>query len=218
MSSIHLELLDKNRGEVFEALKIFREDAVLGGGTALCLQIAHRFSYDFDLFLPREITSRDFRILEKAFVLERVDLNTPDQLNVVTKSAVKVTLLYYPYERLFSDVQTESLSLISVKDLAADKAFTIGRRAAWRDYVDAYFLIKSYISISELISLAEKKFAKVFNAKLFLEQICYFEDLEPAPIDFVGDHPTNDEVKGFLIREAKIYTEKHILGRENVPA
>ena len=39
MLSIHLELLDKERRKVFENLRVFSEMAVLGGGTALALQI-----------------------------------------------------------------------------------------------------------------------------------------------------------------------------------
>jgi hypothetical protein len=55
MSSIHLELLDKEGRKTFEGLKIFREEGCLAGGTALSLQIKHRYSYDFDIFLEREV-------------------------------------------------------------------------------------------------------------------------------------------------------------------
>ena len=55
MLSIHLELLDKERRKVFEKLSAFSQTAVLGGGTALSLQIAHRLSFDFDLFLKKPL-------------------------------------------------------------------------------------------------------------------------------------------------------------------
>lgn len=208
MSLIHQELLDKDRREVFEALVVFKDGAVLGGGTALSLQIAHRLSYDFDLFLSREITKRDLRMIEDAVNIGSVDLNTPDQLNIATKSGVRITLLHYPYASLFPVVRTGSLNLLSAKDIALDKAFTIGRRAVWRDYVDMYFLLNNHIDLLEVLESAQSKFGVIFNPKLFLEQLCYFDDLEPVPISFVDRCPTPEEIKNFLVEQVKKFTDK----------
>lgn len=211
MSLIHQELLDKDRKEVFEALAVFKGGAVLGGGTALSLQIAHRLSYDFDLFLSREIAQRDFRMIEDVVTIGSVNLNTPDQLNIVAKNGVRITLLYYPYASLFPVVRTGSLNLLSVKDVALDKAFTIGRRAVWRDYVDMYFLLNNYIDILEVLESAQSKFGVIFNPKLFLEQLCYFDDMEIAPISFVDSCPTAGEIKKFLVEQVKNFTDKKFL-------
>lgn len=108
MLSIHLELLDKERRKVFENLRVFSEMAVLGGGTALALQIAHRLSFDFDLFLDRQLERKDFLKLKKAFKLVKVEINTPEQLTVITDNNVDITLLYYPYRPVFPKVITPS--------------------------------------------------------------------------------------------------------------
>lgn len=129
MLSIHLELLDKERRKVFENLRVFSEMAVLGGGTALALQIAHRLSFDFDLFLDRQLERKDFLKLKKAFKLVKVEINTPEQLTVITDSNVDITLLYYPYSLVFPKVITSTLPLCAVEDIVADKAYTVGRRA-----------------------------------------------------------------------------------------
>lgn len=50
ISNIHLELLDKARQEVLQKLIPVTANFVLGGGTALTLQLAHRKSFDFDFF------------------------------------------------------------------------------------------------------------------------------------------------------------------------
>jgi len=43
-----------------------------------------------------------------------------------------------------------------MNDIAADKAFTVGRRGAFRDYVDLYFLLKDKTTLPKIISDAQK--------------------------------------------------------------
>ena len=75
MSSIHLELLDKKRLAAFNALGIFKDEGALAGGTALSLQIEHRHSFDFDIFLEREIKRKDFSQLKNAFEIRSTELS-----------------------------------------------------------------------------------------------------------------------------------------------
>lgn len=199
MSSIRLDLLDKKRKAVFERLGAFKKEAVLGGGTALSLQIGHRYSFDFDLFLDRSIERKDFLKIKELFEIKRIGLNTSQQLTVTVSDDIGITLLYYPYKRLFGEIITASLPIFSIKDIAADKAFTIGRRASWRDYVDLFFIIKEgHIGISELLKICKRKFDVEFEAKLFLEQLVYFEDLETAKISFVEKEYPASEIQNFL--------------------
>lgn len=58
MSKIYPEILAPERQSVFERLVSFQDDGYLAGGTALALQIRHRRSYDFDIFVPQTITSQ----------------------------------------------------------------------------------------------------------------------------------------------------------------
>ena len=211
MLSIHLELLDKERRKVFENLRVFSEMAVLGGGTALALQIAHRLSFDFDLFLDRQLERKDFLKLKKAFKLVKVEINTPEQLTVITDSNVDITLLYYPYSLVFPKVITSTLPLCAVEDIVADKAYTVGRRAAWRDYVDLFFVLKQKIvDIFELVKLGEKKFGVEFNSKLFLEQLIYFEDIEVSKISFVKEEPSVLEIQHFLKQQVRLFRKKEL--------
>ena len=211
MLSIHLELLDKERRKVFENLRVFSEMAVLGGGTALALQIAHRLSFDFDLFLDRQLERKDFLKLKKAFKLVKVEINTPEQLTVITDSNVDITLLYYPYSLVFPKVITSTLPLCAVEDIVADKAYTVGRRAVWRDYVDLFFVLKQKIvDIFELVKLGEKKFGVEFNPKLFLEQLIYFEDIEISKMSFVKEEPSVLEIQDFLKQQVKKFKEKEL--------
>lgn len=211
MSHLYYDLLDKERRKTFESLRSFQKDATLAGGTALCLQIAHRFSFDFDLFLEREIKKTDLRKLRRLFKIKEVRLNTSEQLNVVTSENVFITLVYYPYKSLFKKVSTISLPIFSLKDIALDKAFTIGKRALWRDYVDLFFLLeKDYITLKEIVKLAEKKFDIEFNPRLFLEQLIYFRDLEVTKISWVKEKYSPKEIQEFLKKQIKDFKDKNI--------
>ncbi|MGB2761942.1 MAG: nucleotidyl transferase AbiEii/AbiGii toxin family protein [Minisyncoccales bacterium] len=211
MFALHYDLLDKERRQVFKKLKLFGKEGVLSGGTALLLQIGHRFSFDFDIFLDREVKRADLLKLRRLFKIIEVKRNISEQLDVITSDNISITLVRYPYKPLFKTVPTISLPLFSVKDIALDKAFTIGRRALWRDYVDLFFLLKKkYITIVEVIKLAEKKFDIEFNDRLFLEQLSYFKDLEIVKVTFLKEKYSPEEIKDFLKKQAEEYKKLKI--------
>jgi len=190
--------------KTFEKLKIFRNDAVLGGGTALALQIAHRYSYDFDLFFKRELGRKDILRLKEEIKIKDIELNTTEQINVISGYNIRLNLIFYPFKPLFKVIKTSSLSLLSIKDIALDKAYTIGRRAIWRDYVDIFFLLKDgYITIHEILKSAPKKFGPEFNKRLFLEQLIYFKDLQITKISFFKEEFSENGIKKFLLKEVK---------------
>jgi hypothetical protein len=202
---LHYNLLNRKRREVFTKLKSFKE-GILVGGTALFLQIGHRLSFDLDIFFEREIKRQDLLKLKKLFKIKTIELNTPDQLNLITSDNVRITLVHYPYKPLFKLISTISLPLLSVKDIALDKAFTIGRRPLWRDYVDLFFILKEdFIDIATIIKSAQKKFGIEFNERLFLNQVSYFKDLKATKISFVAGKYSFNEIKDFLERKVKEY-------------
>ena len=210
MSKIYLEILDKNRQKIFKSLSQFRDFGYLGGGTALALQILHRESFDFDIFVSKPIDNNLRVKVKNIFADIRVDVDTQDQMTFRTTSQASITFLWYYFDNLYPLVKTESLSLASFWDIIADKAYTIGRRAVWRDYVDMYFVIKKqFVHLSKIISLAKKKFKGNFNESLFLEQLVYFRDLEVVPIEFINEKPTAAEIKKLLENQVKNYIRKN---------
>lgn len=204
MSPLHWRLLTKTQEETFHRLKIFRQEAVLAGGTALALQIGHRYSYDFDLFFPRRLTRRDLEALRRTIRIQTVALNTEELLQVSSRAGVRIHCVYYPFPPLSAPVPTVAVPLAAVKDIAADKAHTVGRRAAWRDYVDLFFLFRQgYCTGESVVRWAKKKFHEEFSERIFLEQLGYFGDLEPVKISFVKESFTPKEIQAFLQREAQ---------------
>ena len=124
---------------------------------------------------------------------------------------IEISFVCHPYKPLQKFIETDSISLFHLDDLAANKAITIGKRGAWRDYVDLFFLLrKKLYSIDTLITLAEKKFAGMFSEKLFLEQLVYFDDLDIATIVFIKESYKEKEIKSFLEKQVEEYVRKRL--------
>ena len=88
--------------------------------------------------------------------------------------------------------------------LAAMKAFALGRRAKWKDYVDLYILLKCFFTIDEISDRASVLFASEFNRKLFKQQLIYFNDIDftEQVVYMPGFEVTEEEIKNFLIEKA----------------
>lgn len=62
--------------------------------------------------------------------------------------------------------------------LAALKAYALGRRAKWKDYVDLYIILKNFYSLPQIINRARQIFNHSFNEKIFRTQLIYFKDID----------------------------------------
>ena len=209
MLQADLDILNKPQREIWEKLAPLKKEAVLAGGTALLLQIQHRQSFDFDLFFPRELGRKDLIKVKKTIPIKEIGLNTKEQINIITVNNVLINLVFYPFSFIFPQEKTAIIPLASIKDIALDKSYTIGRRALWRDYVDMFFLLKDrHITLSEISALAPKKFGAEFNERLFLEQLVFFGDVETVKISFLKEQIEDGEIKEFLTDAVKSYRRK----------
>ena len=57
MSTLRHEIFDPDRTEIFQKLKPFNRIGVLAGGSALALQLGHRKSFDFDIFISKPLST-----------------------------------------------------------------------------------------------------------------------------------------------------------------
>src|SRR3989344_3410850 len=155
----HLEILDKERLEVFYKLPQVTDEATLTGGTALALQIGHRRSEDFDLTFRKTIKPEFLRIIINTFSDYKIRplVDSPNELTVILGKYIKLTYFHFPFPNLHPNAQIGSLKLDSLYDIASNKAHTIGRRGEWKDYVDIYFLLsKENLDIQKIINETEK--------------------------------------------------------------
>jgi hypothetical protein len=173
----------------------------LAGGTALALQIGHRRSVDFDLASSEPIRTFDLerRIMSEGFKIQSVFTATGDEFSILIEDT-KVTFFYFPFPIQPKILwQTGRVKLPEIDELGAMKAYALGRRSQWKDYVDLFFLLKFKLSIDDIIAKAKKLFSTHFNTKLFREQLCYFEDIDfSETIDYIDYTPEASEIKSFL--------------------
>lgn len=201
---MHTEALTDDGLKLVPSLAGFR-DFVLAGGTALALQIGHRVSVDFDFFsplpIPRSLLARATQALSPTPISLLV--NTKDELTLLAGNT-KVTFLAYPFRTLLPIRHMEGFSLLSVPEIGATKAYTIGRRGSYRDYVDLYFIMaKGYASLGRIVALAEQKFGAAFNSRLFAEQLLFVDDVDDYEIDFLATPVSVDGIIAFFESEVE---------------
>ena len=177
------------------------QEFYLAGGTALALQIGHRRSVDFDLAsaVPLRTFDLERRIMSEGFKIQSVFTATGDEFSILIEEA-KLTFFYFPFA-IHPKIlwQTGRIKLPEIDELGAMKAYALGRRSQWKDYVDLFFLLKFKLSIDEIIAKAKDLFSSHFNTKLFREQLCYFEDIDSSEtIDYIDYAPETGEIKSFL--------------------
>ena len=126
---MHPEALTSDTKKLWPELKHF-PDFVLAGGTALALQSGHRTSVDFDFFSEREIEPGLLTKVEGVFKRAAVTtvLNTPEQLTVRV-DGTNLTFLTYRFPPIDDPIVYEGVRLFTVPDIAATKAYALGRRA-----------------------------------------------------------------------------------------
>ncbi len=196
---MHENALTKKTAELFPKLRSFSK-FYLVGGTALALQIGHRLSVDLDLFSAEELPHNLLSRLKRLFCDSKVVLTygAPEQMNILIDN-VMVTFFHYEYPVIDTLTKWRGIPISSVREIAAMKAFAIGKRLSYKDYVDWYFLLKEeLVTLKEVIQYAKKKFGRDFNDRLFLGQLVYMEDIPLQKIYFLRDPVEKRSIEGFL--------------------
>jgi len=191
---MHEETLSKKQVNLLPLVRLFSDQFGLIGGTAIALQIGHRKSIDFDLVTLKSLDHQKIRkIIREEHKITSVFVEKPEELTLVVDE-VKFTFLKYPFNINFPESFKKIIRMPDLSTLGAMKAFALGRRAKWKDYVDLYFILKQR-SFLEVIKKAKEIFGNEFNEKLFREQLSYFEDIDYSEkIDYVSGFETSDEI------------------------
>lgn len=198
----HKEILNNNQVELLPLIGEFKREYYLVGGTAIALYLGHRRSIDFDLFKYSPLNRKKNldKVLESRFST-LVTWNVADQMNLIVNN-VKITFYQYPFQIKANNIFDKIIRLPNLLDLAAMKAYALGRRSKWKDYVDLYFLLKENFSINEISQKASIIFGDLFSDKLFRSQLSYFEDVDYSEeVEYmIPNPPTNEEIKNGLIQ------------------
>ena len=188
------EILTDSQRKLLPLLSTFSKDFGLVAGTAIALQISHRQSIAFDLFSTKKFSNGKIRnILVEEGKIERAIRDEKDQYELIFND-VRLTFLYYPFKILFSE-EIEQIKMPDLLTLAAMKAYTLGRRAKWKDYVDLYFIMKDYYSTNEIIKKAKQLYGNEFSEKNFRIQLAYHKDIDfSEKVIFMPNFMVKDKV------------------------
>ena len=197
---MHSEILNDRQIELLPLLAQFRREYYLVGGTAIALYLGHRRSIDFDLFKPSAINHK--RNLDKVLATSfehNVTRRVAEQMNLIVND-VKLTFFQYPFP-VEPTIRFETyFRLPSLLQLAAMKAYALGPRSKWKDYVDLYFLLRDHFTVADITACANSLFGELFSEKMFRSQLCYFDDIDyTEAVDWlIPNPPTDDNIKQTL--------------------
>jgi len=201
---MHIEILSREQDELLKFISTFRRSFYLVGGTAIALQLGHRQSIDFDLFTSSKIKVLTLRrqVEQSGFSCKLLGADI-DQIHFILNN-VKVTFFAYPYPVEHPVMLADVISMPSLLSLAAMKAFALGRRAKWKDYVDLYFLLRNHFSVTDICLEANRIFGTGFSDRLFRGQLAYHADIDYSEkVAYMPGHEVTDEtVKTCLIDKA----------------
>jgi len=201
---MYLEILSKQQQELLNFISVFRRNYYLVGGTAIALYIGHRQSIDFDLFTSNKINkSLINKIVLKQKYKKQLIFSDDEQIHFLLND-IKVTFFYYPYTVMHNEMLKNVISLPSLLTLSAMKAFALGRRAKWKDYVELYYIIKNHYSINNISVEAKKIFGDLYSEKLFRGQLAFHDDIDyTEPVEYINSfYAEEQDIKHFLIEKA----------------
>ena len=195
---MHLEILSKEQLDLLPILSQFKREYYLVGGTAIALHIGHRESIDFDLFKEKDIRKKDVYTKLKN-IDYKVSFADYNQINMVSYG-VKITFFSFPYQVPLNAELKSFLKMPDLLTLGAMKAFALGRRSKWKDYLDLYFILKFHFSYKEVATKAKEIFKDEFIEKQFIAQLGYFKGINyDEEVTFlIPNPPSEDEIKKFL--------------------
>ncbi|NCO55090.1 MAG: hypothetical protein COZ21_04930 [Bacteroidetes bacterium CG_4_10_14_3_um_filter_31_20] len=192
-------ILDSKQVALLDLIKYFSKDYYLVGGTAIALQIRHRRSIDFKLFSYKPIKRQNIKNYLQKNELKYITLfEDSEQLHIILKE-VKITFFHYPFNVEPSIKYNDIIKMPGLLTLAAIKAYALGGKNKWKDYVDLYFLINKYHSFDEISIKAKEIFGDAFNPKLFKQQLAYFDDINYSEsVEYVVPPVDEKTIKDFL--------------------
>jgi len=201
---MQLEILNPAQKSLLPFLKKYSKKYYLVGGTAIALHIGHRVSIDFDLFTNEKINGLGIKkqVSQSGFhsylLLQKID-----QIHFVI-NAVKFTFFEFPFIVDAPIFYKNYFRIPDLLTLAAMKAFALGGRGKWKDYVDLYFILKNHHTTNEICAKAKHIFNDMFNPLLFIKQLCYFDDISfEEEVEFMPGYEIPEKtVKDFLINAA----------------
>jgi hypothetical protein len=201
---MEIDIFNNKQKALLPFLKKYSKNYYLVGGTAIALHLGHRASIDFDLFTEKKINSTPIKkdVLTSGFTSTLLS-QLQNQIHFVIND-VKLTFFQFPYELEAKIKYEDYFRMPDLLTLAAMKAFALGGRGKWKDYVDLYFILRDKLTVEEISNKAKLLFSDSFNPLLFLKQLSYYKDISyDEQVEYMpGFEVAENTIKDFLTEAA----------------
>jgi hypothetical protein len=200
---MHTEILTDKQFELLKYIRKFHRKFYLVGGTAIALHLGHRRSLDFGLFCQTDLIKYQIKNKLIEFPFKQIKLfEDVDQIHFLIND-IKLTFSKFPYPIKHPVNVDQFVSIPTLLTLSSMKAFALGQRAKWKDYVDLYDILRDYYTIEEISDEAIKIFGQLFSEKLFREQLAFHKDINYSEsVEYLVPRTSDDEIRQFLIDKA----------------
>ena len=179
----------------------------LAGGTALAIQLGHRYSEDFDFFSKKSFQTKTILTVLKDRGTINVVGEAPNTLHLLFNS-IKASFFQYEY-RLLSPliIKENGLRIASIPDIAAMKIAAICSRGSKKDFIDLYVVCTQCFPLPKAIEYFNKKIKPVkYERYHILRSLNYFDDAEEQDTPKMIDKITWKEVKSYFEEEVRMLT------------
>lgn len=189
----------------FSANALSRE-FYLAGGTALALQLGHRFSVDLDFF---SATQADIPAL-----IEPLRRALKDFSPILSDSSwgaliflannVRVGFFGYGYDLLEPLSPAEGIALASVTDIGLMKLDALLSRASRKDFHDLYVICQR-VTLRELLDLAPRKYPSTrdFESQVTRHMLMFERAEQETPVPLI-EQVAWATVKNWFREQAKL--------------
>ncbi len=147
----------------------------LVGGTALALQIGHRYSIDLDFFCLTAFDTEEVAFYLSGYNFQVTAVAKNSLLGVI--DGVKTDFIAHRYPLVEPLTIIDGIQMASLLDIGAMKLNAIvhsGQRL--KDFIDIFCLLEVF-PLNELLIAYQKKYANA-NTLIALKGLTYFDDLD----------------------------------------
>lgn len=173
----------------FSKSDFLKKNFYFTGGTVLNeYYLKHRHSDDLDFFSEKKFdTQVIFTLMEEwskklkfSFQSNFAEITYIFNLTFKDGQDLKVDFSFYPYKRLESGKLTDGIEIDSLFDIAVNKLLVVTQRTEVKDFVDLYFLLKTF-TVSDLMVGVKKKFNVELDPFIIAADFLKIEDFDYLP-------------------------------------
>ena len=195
---------------------IVLKDYILGGGTALALQLGHRTSKDIDLFTTEKQDNNKlieyFNKKFKSFDVVHIDTYI---LRLVIHN-ISVDLMSTNQVILEPPIEEGNIRLFGIKDIAPMKLRAILLRNEPKDYIDIAFILKN-IPLKTMFDLYKEKYSTsdILFVKKSLASCENIDKNELESIQMLAKDINVYDVPKIILNEISRYNSQYVMGKKS---